>query len=364
MERKLLLDKLDAVAPALSANVLVPVFTNFWFTGKHVMAYNDHIGISAKLGTEFAGAVSSTLASLLKASRAKDVSLELVEGVLQIKAASSKFKLPVLEPDTFAKSFTMPKMAEQTLPVDAAKFIAGIEDCLYSVSSDSAVPDYLGVTLLVKGKRMRMFSTTTKNLTCVTVRLKEEVPFERIILRGDFCKQVVRFGKGKKDVSFVVDDDYSMMQVDDVRVFGWVLKADDPQPYGQIYNRFIPEGLEKSLVSVPTKLELMLERAIIVCSGTNAAEEVRTNVRVRSSKEGANPIMHFQSRSGRGEEVKDTVMLEKKHPNIGVSLSAKLLKLAYGRFTHMTITEDAAIFADDDLSRIYMVSAYKEQEME
>ena len=73
MLRTELVEKLERVAPALSGNNLVPVLSHFWFRDNALLCYNDQIAIATKLISNFEGAVSDTLTSLLSASRAKDV---------------------------------------------------------------------------------------------------------------------------------------------------------------------------------------------------------------------------------------------------------------------------------------------------
>src|ERR1700757_1851266 len=96
MLRKEILDKVQTVSPALANNDLVPVLSHLWFTGTSLMAYNDQIAISVPCKTDFKVAVpGATFISLLKNTIAKEIELSVANDEMQIKAASSRLKLPI-----------------------------------------------------------------------------------------------------------------------------------------------------------------------------------------------------------------------------------------------------------------------------
>ena len=132
MNRKLLLDRLGKVKPALATNDLIPALTHLWFSGDEVLAYNDAVGISAPCDAGFAGMVpGATLLAVLGTSRAKDVEFSPGDGEVLVKAASAKIKLPLLPVDK--PLFEMPEVEDgEALPAssaDSARFssAAGFE---------------------------------------------------------------------------------------------------------------------------------------------------------------------------------------------------------------------------------------------
>lgn len=358
MDRKLLTEALEAVDPARSANALVPIFTNFWFTGKRVMAYNDHIAIGVSMETEFKGAVVPSLLSLLKASAAKDIELTEDEGVLKIKAASSNLKLPIMPPENFLSSFKIPKGDEaHIVGVDSDALIAALEDCLTSVSADTSVPDYQGITLIVKGKELWLFSTTSTCMSVAVLKLRGNAQFKRAILRADFARQIVRFGKGQEvELQINAERDHALAYIEDKTLYGRLILSDSPQPFMEIFGDYVPDGVDASLVPMPTKLELMLDRAVVVSS--SGADEVGTIAEVRAhDKEQVK--LRFDTKSQHGE-VEDFVLLDKGQPEVRLKLPARLVRAGFGRYTHIALTDQAAILADEDMKRVYMVAAMKE----
>lgn len=347
MNRLELVEKLERVAPALSNNNLVPVLTHFWFGDAGLLAYNDQIAISTKLNTSFRGAIpGSSLMSLLSASRAKEVEfLEAAEGQLVLKAASSKIKLPYL-PEKDTKIFEMPESdTAKALPVEMTKFLEAIDSCTRSLKEDTSMPDSLGITLEFSSQQVDLFATNDATISYARVELKQPTKLKRIVLSGNFCRQVIALSKleGKKHIE--IHDDYSLFQCGENILFGRLVDVQRPLDFESVIKNAYPKEKQKQLVNIPTKLQLMLDRAVIITE--SKTERSKTAIVVNQG------IAKFFSQSERGE-VRDSVQLE-EHPDVEVSVDPRLFKAGYGFYDRMLITEQCLIMAKG--TSLYLVSA-------
>lgn len=358
MNRTDLVERLERVAPALSNNNLVPVLSHFWFVDNTLLAYNDQIAISTKLNTDFAGAVpGSTLTSLLSASRAKEVDFfvkedengkALPEGQLLIKAASSKFKLPFLDKKT-TEIFTMPKPdANKALPVKMNEFLEAIESCTRSLKEDTSMPDSLGITLQFDAIAIDLFATNDATISYASVsKTKKEDNDKRVVLSGNFCRQMLSLAKieGKKHIE--IHDTYSLFQCGDNILFGRLIDVQRPLDFESVIQNTFPKELWKNLVSIPTKMQLILERAVIITE--SKTERSKTAIVVKDG------IARFVSKSNDRGEVRDQVQLEDMQPDVSVSIDPRLFRSGYGFFEKMCLLENCLVMTKG--TSLYLVSA-------
>jgi DNA polymerase III sliding clamp (beta) subunit (PCNA family) len=349
MNRKELVAKLERVAPALSTNDLVPILTHFCFSGDDVFAFNEQIGIVAPCKTTFEGAVAgNTLLNLLKASRAKEVEFEEAKGgELIVRAASSRFKLGLLPPDRFVWK---PPTLEDTvvIGVDTKKFMAGISACMRSVSIDTSIPDQLGVTLLNEGDVLSMYATDNATLSHARVALKKSPKnFDRVILSGSFCNQMLALSMRDKPLHLEVREDCVLLAgVGGTMLFGSLIVSPKPIDFPEKIEGNYPPDADKLAISIPTKLELILERACIVSAANG--EPVKTEIFVEGG------VARFLT-SSRMTSVRDSVQLEGKHKDVVLAVNPKLLRNGYGSFDRMLITSRCFIMASEDA--VYLVAA-------
>lgn len=342
-----LLEKLGRVAPALSGNNLVPVLSHFWFTESgNLMAYNDQIAISTKLESDFVGAVPSMLTSLLTASRAKDVEINITDkGNLEVKAASSRFKLPFIEAKAF-EIFTMPKPSKDALPVDAKEFLAAIESCMLSLKEDTSMPDSLGITVVYKNKGFDLYATNDATISYARVKASAELKNFRVVLPGSFCRQMLSLAKLEGNKHIEVHDDYALFESGDSLLFGRLVDVARPLDFAGVIQQSFPKEAAAGLVLVPSKLELILDRAVIITESKQ--ERPKTEIKIKDGK------AHFFSRSENGE-VNDSTMLEANHPAVEVSIDPRLFKAGYGAYDKMLLTKQCLIMSKGQ--NLYLVSA-------
>lgn len=345
MDRSKLIDILSDVEPALAAKELVPVLSHFWFTGKTVMGYNDHIAISTPCATDFKGAVPKTLLQLLKTSKAKEVEFDVDGENMVVKAASSKFKLAVLPKEDFV--FTMPKADEvPKLPVDAGRFLQALEACMFSIGNDTSQADHMGVTFIRDDNQLLMFATDRSTITHGVVSIKGKYPFNgRVIVPTDFCQELLRIAKGATELHMEITKEHVFVTHNGTQLFGRNVEPDTPLDFISWLDRLFPESAEKKLSQIPTKLLPILERACIVTD--SAVDKTKMKVKV------ADGVANFVSVSERGE-VTDKLQLE-KHPPVTCNVDPKRFRDGYGRFEKFVMTKDAVIMTKDSI--VYLVSA-------
>lgn len=357
MNRVDLLERLERVKPALSGNNLVPILSHFWFRNNSLLAYNDQIAIQTKLTSNFAGAVPDTLIQLLSVSRAEEVEFfvsedeagkKLPEGQLLVKAASSKLKLPFL-PEEQTKIFDMPKSnPAENLPVDTTKFLEAIESCMRSLKEDTSMPDSLGITVVANAddRSLNFYATNDSTISFSTLKFKSDVRDFRIVLSGNFCRQMIALSKldGKKHIE--INEGYSLFECGDNVLFGRLVDVQRPLDFDSVIDSSFSVEVEKNLVSIPTKLELMLDRAIIITE--SKTERSKTAITVKDG------VAKFYSKSEKGE-VRDSVQVEATHPDVTVNIDPRLFKMGYGFYEKMVMTENCLIMAKG--SSLYLVSA-------
>jgi len=345
MDRKELIDKLDMVSPALSSSDLIPVMKDFCFTGTELFGFNDQIAISVPCDVDIACSIpGKTLLGLLSSSRAKTIGFTLTDDGLEIKASRSTFKLAIHTPDQFL--FKMPEPKGDKLPIkNRVSFIESIEDCMMSVGKDTSLAEKLGITLIPDGKDLLCFSTDGPTLSHAVLHLNKKSSFkERVILPALFCQQLVKLTKSSKDFSIEVHDDYALLIVGDVKLFTRLLVSEQRLNFQSVLNENYSAKAQKSLISIPTTLDLIIDRAAII------AGDEPTDITVEDE------VMKFHTKSDLGK-VDDTLKVT-DHPPVSVRLRAKLLKVEPGLFNKFVMTETCCIMSND--SGLYMVAAFGE----
>ena len=347
MNRSELLAKLERVAPALSSNNLVPILQHFWFRDNMLLCYNDHIALQTSLKTDFVGAIPSTLVSLLSVSRAKEVELVLDKtGELTVKAASSRFKLPYMTVKA-AEIFAMPEPTKEALPVDMAAFIEAVEACSRSLKEDTSMPDSLGVTMIYNNKGLDLYATNDATISYARVKTKQELKDFRVVVSGEFCRQMLTLAKLDGAKHLEIHDDYSLFTCGDNTLFGRLVDVQRPLDFDSVIESSFPVAAEKQLVTIPSKLELILDRAIVITDSKQ--DRPKTDINIKDG------VAKFFSQSPDKGEVHDSMQVEQHHPDVSVSVDPRLFKAGYGFFTHMLITENCLIMSKG--SNLYLVSA-------
>lgn len=348
MIRTELLEKLTLAQPALNDGTLIPVLSHFWFTGTHLMAYNDLISISTPLETDFSGAIpGETLVSLLKASRSKELTIGPDKsGNVLIKAGTGRFKLPLLPPDAFI--FEMPVMPDgKGLPKNAREeLVDAFKTCLMSVGTDTSVPEQLGVTVIPDGEKLLLFSTNFATMTHVTVPVTGSSTLkERVILPRAFVQQFVQMVKGGEETLLVIRRDHAMFKVGETQVFGRLIETNNPLDFPRLLKSHLPKDHEKLLSDIPAKMKLILDRAVII-----ADSKIDQQKTVITAQEGE---ITFTSKSERGE-VRDTMKASTQQTDVEIMVEPKLIRTGCDGFDKYLITKGCVAMTRGNA--IYMVA--------
>lgn len=344
MLRTELYETLEKISPGLANIDMIPLLTHVWFSNNTAMCYNDHIAIESPCKTGLHCAVpGQTLISILRHSSTKEVELSVVGKEVHVKTGRSLLKLGMLPPEDFI--FKMPASKAGTeLAVDFKRFRAAIECCMKSISTDTSIPDQLGITLILNGESIDLYSTNNSTISTAKVPIKGKPPFkERVVLSGDFCKQLLELTKEGSPRLWIADD-HSLLDNEGIALFGRLIDVDKPIPFPKVLAHHLPPDRKKNTIEMPKQLEMILMRAMVITD--SPTEQTRTLITVKDEE------MHFYSKSGKGE-VKDRIKVP-GHPNVSVKLEPKLLSLGLG-FDNLLITEQCCIMSKG--SQMYLVAA-------
>jgi DNA polymerase III sliding clamp (beta) subunit (PCNA family) len=244
ISRKLLLRKLEQVAPAVAVDDLVPVRTHVCFTGEHLLAFNNKIGIGVPLQTtEFKGTLpGKTLTDVLKGARyATVVRLEAHRGWVQISLSGGEVELPAQPLEDF--SCQMPALPrENYIKGSSREFFSAVAHCLASASRDCAV------TLIFDGRRLSLCSinTITRSLAEIELPASTE-PIEPFTLSADFCREMLALAKAAQVIRLAVHDSASVFVADDAVLFASLVRCGTDH---ERLKRYLPKGYREAMVPI------------------------------------------------------------------------------------------------------------------
>lgn len=347
MNRLELLEKIEAVEPAIAAKQTIPILAHLWFTGRHIMAYNDGIAISATMRTDFKAAVPTLLIKLLRASMATEIDISLKQnGGIQVKAASAKMSVPTYPPDNFESIFKMPeikasdsgKIVVEGTTESLKEFFDAMGYAAECVASDATVPEQLGVTLVPAGKTaMSLYATNEKCLFYTRIKIKNPLA-KRLTLSAEFVKQMLALRKRADTCSLYIHDNSAVFKAGTYMLFGKLIFSDRPLDFDGVLKQHFPDlGNKPKMSEVPAKLRMVLERASIVLGSDNDTEA--------TAKDGK---ISFLSKHG-DNQVWD-VMLAKNQADLKIKFSPTVAKLAMdAELDQMRFTEKCVIFTNGEL---------------
>lgn len=352
IERQLLIDKLNAVAPGLADNDLLPQLTHFAFTGTHVLTFSEKIGMSTPLKTEFKGLVpGKILLDLLSvsthATRGIDISPSGTAGV-RVRAGKTDVKLAMLPLDQITSVFKMPSFkTEDDLVGDGDNFFTAVEDCLHAVSNHAVAVDQLGVTMMTDTKGIDLYATDKKTIVHSRLPVDNKAPSRRLILNTAFCEQMLKL-RGAESRKLALGPNYSLFKGGDVTLFGKLLESDKPLDFSAAIKNHMPKNVDTSMVDIPERLTVALQ--VIARIGDIKGAEAKTKMSVRSGK------CSFSVASVRGE-ASDEVAL-KGHPDASADVYASTLLAGCERYDRILFGKTCAVMTrtGDGPQSTYMVA--------
>lgn len=350
MKRLTLLDQIETVAPALSNKEAIPILSHLWFTGKHVMAFNDGIAISAKLETEWKAAVPSVLIKLLRASGASDLDVTIQKnGEFLCKAAAAKIKLATMPAADFL--FTMPALGKTEAPTisgdNMGPFLHAVEFAVKCVATEATVPEQLGVSLISAGKNtISVYATNEKSLFYSKVKINGAMP-KRVILSEEFCKQMLVLCSKGDAPALYIREDCAIFVAGVVTLFGKLIHSENPLDFDGVLQRHFPDlGQDPKLSDIPSKMKMIVDRACIIMNGSGD-----TQVMV---KDGTIRFQSFDGQADRG--VSDVMKIGAVQKDITIKFNPHVAKIALDAgLDRIRLTKNCVVFTKDDL--IFLVTA-------
>jgi DNA polymerase III sliding clamp (beta) subunit (PCNA family) len=219
------------------------------------------------------------------------------------------------------------------------------------------MPDSLGITIGFAPNHLDLYATNDATISYAQVRTKQAIVqilndgktkhAFRVVLSGNFCRQMLSIAKTGGSSHVEIHSDYSLFVCNNTILFGRLIDVQRPLDFDAVIESSFPQELHKNLVSIPTKLQLMLERAIIITE--SKTERSKTAISIKDG------IARFVSQSPEKGEVKDSVQLEAQHPDVDVTIDPRLFKVGYGWADKMLLTDQCLIMTKG--GSIYLVSA-------
>jgi DNA polymerase III sliding clamp (beta) subunit (PCNA family) len=353
--RRLLLNRLKVVAPAVATNEIVPVLTHVCFSDGKLLAYNERIAISTPRSSAFRGCIpGALLTDLLRNSRAALVDLAAEGAKVAVILGKSTAKLPMQPVEEFTNIFAMPSMPpkQNALNGIAGKFFSGIEHCLQSVEENSTVPDKLGVTVIPNGKEVELIATNSITLNRATVPLPADNGIEqRVILATDFCREMLHLAKQARVIRLAIENEHALFSADDTLLFGKLIVTDQPLDYDRAVANNLPRHYRKQLVPIPRQFAALLRRLVLI---SNVGYEPHTEISI------ADGVATFRVKSRLGE-ITETLAL-RGHPDVKARVQMSNLHQGYAALAPEKIlfTERCVILARGDLLRLVSANVTRE----
>lgn len=311
-----LLKAVKLAEPALATKPIIEELTYFWFTGESIVAYNDILGITVPLQTEFQGGLKgSLLIGLLEKSRAREVEFILGENELLVKAANARLSLSFA--DIQRAIWTEPLFEKPIEFPITNEFLQAIDDVLVSVGYDTSIPDQLGVTLLPDTNILYFFTTDSKTISRAMLPFDCNGLPERMILPLTFCQQLLSLCR-KGGRLLLSANSLCAINSNNVHLFARLIETTRPLEFHSTVDNAMAQLQGNTMVPIPNRFKLALERVSIVLS-VNVGEPALFSI--------ADGVLHMQAKTGLGE-INDSMRLVEDHGKIDVHVDPLLIKRA------------------------------------
>lgn len=325
MNRKDLLATLELVSPALAQENLVPMYQNFCFKTGLVFAYRDTLGIIAPCAVDEEFAVhGKTLIELIRASKVKEVEIELQNENILVKAGRSKIKLPFFASTEFL--FKEPEDETWDMMLDIDKhFINGLELCLPGTATDHTMPALMGITIM-GGKETYLYSCDGDSISRFNLDKQNTKPIQ-YVMPSSFCEALLKIaGKtGNRFGQLYVNGQWVVAEMANAyRILGRIIENPEPLKFEAEITKIVKKAPE--YISIPSAMTNALSRARIIAEPENKATEVTIN--------GGKINLITETHMG---IVRDTIAFKGDHPPLEVKVDAKLMSRAIG------VTEEFAM---------------------
>lgn len=317
INRRDLHEALDIAEMSLAPGSMIPIMRHFWFTGTHIVTYDDRTSVSLPFASQFKGAVPAVLLDIVKNSRAREIEIgEPADGHLPIKMGRTKASFPFMPDSSFV--FDMPKFdpealsGEQDKKAEAAEraLIKALEDCLCCINEQSPIPDHMGVTLDPSGT---LYATNSQIMCAVQVamdNLKTKMPNKAIILSAPFCRQLVKLGSDYRfHIKFTKDSVIAKTGQKregdgdtDIMLFGRLLQSTKPLAFADIAASAAPNFNDRLYDLLTDKYVPLVQRANVIAANPRAPAKTHVTI--------SDGVALFETTSTERGVVRDEIKIE------------------------------------------------------
>jgi len=338
-----LLSAVRAVAPALSSNKnQVEELSHIWFSGTHISAYDDVIGIQVEFTTEFRGGVrGDKLLGILETTGAETITVE--EGPdknLLMKGGGAIIKL-ALRP--IEEWFWTPKVPEGTGFGIGEELCAAIDLVLLSASSDKVTEaEQRGITVIRSGTDADLYTTDSNTISWKPMAGAADLigSRNRLIMPTQFCEQVK--ARHQKE-STIIFDENSVYCVGTIALtatlnagmllFGRLVEDDEKADFHSMVRGYV--GNDPGF-PVPERLVSAIDRALVL---VDKAAPIEVEV-----KDGEKLYLFAETPEG---QIDDAIRLEgaEGQQDLVVRVPTGLLKRGLEGRERLRLTRDCLVLA-------------------
>jgi len=155
MNRKELLSALLSVKPGVASKGIIESMTYFYFTGSHVVSYNDSISIQYPIKTDFTGFVKADdLLKVVSKLKSDDIAFKMEKDILKMKSGKVLSSFATITDDTVINriSSVAESVHEETFKKLPKNFSECASMCQHVASRNES--DLTLTCLYIKGKNM------------------------------------------------------------------------------------------------------------------------------------------------------------------------------------------------------------------
>ncbi len=201
------------------------------------------------------------------------------EGLIELSAGRSSFKLKVMEADSYPKTPDVDVDKAERLVIKQSVLKEMINKTVFAVSTDAARPNLNGALLSCTTNKATMVAIDGFRMAVFSVYADEEKdiwPTAKFIIHGKTLRELVSLLRDKELVSIFVSENHILFDMDNVRLISGLIQGEFMD-----YTKILPAS-SQSVLHVETKdLLSAFERAFLMVS----LEDNRFPVTIKSLDE-------------------------------------------------------------------------------
>lgn len=269
LNRKLLLNTLQRIAPALSEKEFIPVLSNFCFDVEEGIAYtyNDVMALAvySKELSELDCAIGKSFLKLLSTYTAEEVSFCFEEAQtdekLLMKCGKSKVKLPYLLPDVFIFEPETEGEADLTFEL-TQEFIDGLKTVAPFMEEDVLHAMTLGVSVsVVAGSFIKLLVTDNRTVTEYLVEDGSQETDIAFLLPKFFCEALINWWKDlqvqDEPVIMNVYESHIKVEFEEGFIYTKLPYKAEPEVLEAVISKYLPESFSYKENAVAVSRELL-----------------------------------------------------------------------------------------------------------